>query len=116
MIKRTEVEELEAELRELRIQVPELQETVQQQLQKLAALGERTPRPEWSTHRRLLPESEQHVVPISRQAGKPTAAVASKLVSRLSHYASQLDVRSHAAGNPNLSRTVLLHHPGACAW
>lgn len=101
MVKRSEVEELETELRELQVQVPELQETVRQQREELRILGDRTPRPDWPKERRLLPANEQHVVPISRQASKPTAVVATKLVDRLSKYVSQLDVRSSiVAGQP----------------
>lgn len=98
MIHRTEVEDMEAELRELQVQVPELQESIRVQNDKMADLGSRTPRPEWHSQRRMLPECEQHIVPISRQACKPTAVVAAKLVRRLSHYASQLDVRSLMLG------------------
>lgn len=94
MIQRTEVAGLEAELREMQVRVPELQQTVHEQAEKLKALGERTPRPEWHEQRGLLPSCEQHIVPVSMKAGKPTAIIAGKLISRLSHYSTQLDVRS----------------------
>lgn len=115
MIQRTEVEDIEAELRELQVQVPELQETIRVQNEKMADLGSQTPRPEWHSQRRMLPESEQHIVPISRQACKPTAVVAAKLVSRLSHYASQLDVRSVVLGVwRGISVLLMLSGPCAC--
>ena len=93
MIKRSEVAELEAELRELQVQVPDLQGTVQDQAAKLKDLGDRTPRPEWPVQCGLLPACDQHIMPMSRTASKPTVLIADKLVSRLSQYASQLDVR-----------------------